>query len=288
MHKAVLDSLRAVLVSLRAVLVTLKAVFLSLKAVLVTLKAVPVHRKDALAAIFAVLVCLTGWGATLWGQEAGGVAGVQSFGFSSSYSKSSSHILIGEATDRRIWTLGAEYTHLMSIRPYYRLDYEGSAMPLFEETDPTLTGTVFTYGGQSYYSAQQPERLVAITHAAVGSVLTPGNTYAPLYATFGRQDTYAAAFTPLGIRISAMPRWRVQPSLALDLGFVVSARDIPVDDASQFNFTFLFGPGIQFYTSPQASLRVEYFYRHVSNASLGDVNPGIDQGVFRLTIGRRW
>jgi hypothetical protein len=33
---------------------------------------------------------------------------------------------------------------------------------------------------------------------------------------------------------------------------------------------------------------VEYLYRHVSNGSLGDVNPGIDQGVFRVTISRRW
>jgi opacity protein-like surface antigen len=259
-----------------------------LEAVRVAHKAVPFPRKDALAAIFAVLVTIMGWSAPVWGQEAGGIGGVQSVGFSSSYSKSSSHILIGEATGRTIWTLGAEYTRLLKLNAHYRLDYEASVMPLFEETDPTLTGTVFTYNGQSFYSPQQPVRLVAITHAPVGAVLTPGGSYTPIYATFGRQDTYAAAFTPLGARISALPRRRVQPSFALDLGLVLSARDIPVDDADQFNFMFLFGPGIEFYTSPQASLRVEYFYRHVSNGSLGDVNPGIDQGVFRVTISRRW
>ncbi len=197
-------------------------------------------------------------------------------------------MLIGDATGRTIWTLGAEYTRLLHLAPRYRIDYEGSVMPLFEETDPTLTGTVFTYRGQNYYSTQNPVRLVATTHAPVGSALTTGGTFATLYATYGRQDTYAAAFTPMGARISAMPRWRVQPSFAIDLGFVLAARDIPVDGADQFNFMFSFGPGVQFYTSPQASLRVEYFFRHVSNGSLGDVNPGIDQGVFRLTISRRW
>ena len=245
--------------------------------------------KDARFATIAALLCLAGWGAPVWGQEAGGVGGVQSYGFSTSYSNSSSHILIGETNQRRIWTLGAEYTHLLHLGARYRLDYEGSVMPLFEETDPTLTGTFYTNGGQNIYSTQKPVRLVAITHEPVGYVqTTPGGAYIPLYATYGRQDTYAAAFTPLGARISAMPRWRVQPSFAVELGFVVSARDIPMDDADQFNFMFLFGPGVQFYTSPQASLRVEYFYRHVSNAGLGDVNPGIDQGVFRLTVSRRW
>jgi len=257
-------------------------------AVCVSHKAVLATHKDAMVTIFAALICLIGWGAPVWGQEPGGVGGVQSIGYSTTYSKSSSHILIGEATGRTVWTLGAEYTHLLYARQYYRLDYEASLLPLFEETDPTLTGTVFTYGGQNFYSSQKPVRLVAITHVPVGSVQTPGGTYAPLYATFGRQDSYAAAVSPLGIRISAMPRWRVQPGFAIDLGLVLSAHDIPVDDADQFNFMFGFGPGVQFYTSPQASLRMEYMYRHVSNGSLGDTNPGIDQGVFRLTISRRW
>ena len=119
-------------------------------------------------------------------------------------------------------------------------------------------------------------------------MLIAGGAYVPLFATYGRQDTYAAAFTPLGARISALPRWRIQPSFAIDLGFVLAARDIPVDDTDQFNFMISFGPGVQFYTSPLASLRVEYFFRHVSNGSLGDSNPGIDQGVFRMTISRRW
>jgi opacity protein-like surface antigen len=258
------------------------------KAVRVSLKAKFVSLRDAQVAIMAALLCLAGWGTPVWGQEAGGVGGVQSFGFSSSYSKTSSHILIGEATNRTIWTLGAEYTHLLYLDRTYRLDYEGSLMPLFEETDPTLTGTVYSNGGQNNYSSQKPVRLVAITQTPVGYVQIQGGAYIPLYATYGRQDTYSAAFTPLGGRISAMPRWRVQPSFAVELGFVLSARDIPMDDADQFNFMFLFGPGVQFYTSPKASMRMEYFYRHISNASLGDVNPGIDQGVFRLTVSRRW
>ena len=245
----------------------------------------------ALVSIFAALVSLAGWGAPARGQVvdgAGGVGRVQSYGFSTSYSKTSSHILIGDAERRRIWTLGAEYTHLLHQGQRFRLDYEGSLMPLFEETDPTVTGTIFTNGGQSIITPQTPVRVVAVYHGPVGVAVTGTNSSAPLYALFGRQDTYAAACAPLGVRISALPRWRVQPSMALDLGFVVSARDIPVDEADRFNYMFSLGPGVQFVTGPQASVRVEYIYRHVSNAGQGSQNPGVDQGVFRVTMSRRW
>jgi hypothetical protein len=209
---------------------------------------------------------------------------VQSFGFSSTYSGTSSHILIGESEQRRVWTLGAEYTLLLRRGPRFRFDYEASLLPLFEETDPTVTGTVFTFGGQAIVTPQTPVRVVAVTHQPVGYILTGNGSNAPVYALFGRQDTYAAAFSPLGARISALPRWRVQPSLALDLGFVVSARDIPVDDAAQFNYMFSFGPGVEFFSDSHTSWRVEYIYRHVSNAGQGNQNPGVDQGVVRVTV----
>jgi hypothetical protein len=44
------------------------------------------------------------------------------------------------------------------------------------------------------------------------------------------------------------------------------------------------GPGLQFFTNRRTSMRVEYLYRHISNAGQGDQNPGIDQGVIRLTV----
>ena len=187
---------------------------------------------------------------------------MQSYGFSTSYSKTSSHILIGDAEQRRIWTLGVEYTHLLHQGRRFRLDYEGSLMPLFEETDPTVTGTIFSNGGQSIITPQTPVRVVSVDRGQVGVAPIGVGRSVPLYALYGRQDTYAAAFSPLGARISALPRWRVQPSMALDLGFVISARDIPVDEADQFNYMFSLGPGVQFFSSPQASVRVEYIYRH--------------------------
>jgi hypothetical protein len=83
-----------------------------------------------------------------------------------------------------------------------------------------------------------------------------------------------------------MPRWRLQPTFALDLGFVFGSRPIPIDDATAFNYMFAMGPGIQFYLGKRDSVRMEYVYRHFSNAGQGDQNPGVDQGVLRLTVSR--
>lgn len=229
-------------------------------------------------------VCLSALSGTVRSQEAGSFGGVQSFGVSSTYSANSSHILIGDAEERRAWTLGAEYARLLHRGPWLRFDYEGSIMPVYEETDPTLVGTIFTLTGQTFVSPQQPVRVTYVDHGQVSTLLSGNGPGIPIYALFGRQDTYGGAVSPLGARISALPRWRVQPSLALDLGFVVSARDIPVDQADQFNFMFSFGPGLQVFTSPKASWRVEYIYRHISNAGQGFQNPGVDQGVVRVTV----
>jgi opacity protein-like surface antigen len=243
-------------------------------------------RKAAIVSIFAGIASLCC--ATIHGQEPFRLDATQSFGFSTTYSPDSSHILIGNAEQRRIWTLGVEYTHLLHQGPRFRFDYEGSVMPLYKETDPFESGTTFTLNNQVVFLPQPPMRLVYPIRGSVGTFLSPGNPAVPIYALTGREDTYAAAFAPLGVRVSAFPRRRIQPTLSLDLGFIVSARDIPIDDSSWFNFMFSFGPGVQFITSPNASLRVEYIYRHESNASLGNQNPGVDQGVTRITLSHRW
>jgi opacity protein-like surface antigen len=241
-------------------------------------------RKLALVLVFAISCTIS----ARCQDDIHGYGGVSSFGISTTYSPDSSHILIGDSGQRRIWTAGGEYTHRLRVTPLLRLDYEGSILPIFEETDPTVTGTLFTTtSGQAIVTSQTPVRVLHTDSHPVGAVLTGSGATVPLYALFGKQNTYAAAVTPLGVRLSAMPRWIVQPSLALDLGFVISARDIPLDNSSQFNYMFAIGPGLQFFNTPHTSLRAEYLYRHISNAGQGAQNPGIDQGVIRLTVSVR-
>jgi hypothetical protein len=243
-------------------------------------------RKAALVSIFAGFVCFFGQLNPVRGQEPGGFGGIWSYGVSGTYSPNSSHILIGESERRQVWTLGVNYSHVLRQGPRFRFDYEAAVIPVWEERDPTVTGTEFFASGQAIVTQQTPVRVVNVTNKPVGSILTGNGTYAPVYAFFGTANTYAAAVTPLGARVSVMPRWRVQPTFALDLGFIVGSRAIPIDDATQFNYTFALGPGFQFYSNAHTSWRVEYVYRHFSNAGQGSQNPGVDQGVVRLTMSR--
>jgi hypothetical protein len=238
-------------------------------------------RKVALVSLFASLVCCIGWG-----QEPGDVGGRQSYGLSWSYSPDSSHMLIGLAEQRKTWTLGVEFTHRITSGEHFRLDYEGSYLPVYEESDPTVIGTTTAIAGHTFVTYEQPTRVIFVDHGPVGTATMVDGVSSPIYAIFGRESTFAAALAPLGARVSGFPHSWIQPSFSLDLGFVVSERDLPVDECDQFNYMFSFGPGVQVYTNARTSVRMEYIYRHISNAHQGYQNPGVDQGVLRLTLSR--
>jgi len=210
--------------------------------------------------------------------------GTQSLGISTSYSPDSSHIFIGLAEQRRTWTAGVEYTHLLSYGNKLRWDYEGSVTPLYGESDPVTVGMTTTVAGSTYVLPEAPQRVIFVSRAPVGVAHALNGATAPIYPVYGRQTTYAAGVAPLGARVTAFPDKALRLSFAVDLGFVVSPRDIPVDLSDQFNYMFAFGPGVELYTSPSSSVRLEYLYRHISNADEGFVNPGVDQGVVRLTV----
>jgi len=242
-------------------------------------------RKAVLVSITIGFVCLSGWSVAARGQEPGGFGGVESVGITSSYSPDSSHILIGEAEQRRTWTAGVEFTHRLGTGTKTRWDYEASFLPFYQESDPTAIGTEITIAGHTYISPQPAVRVTTVQRGPIGYVTADGTT-TPVYALYGRKTTNGGSLSPLGARATWFQRSRIQPSFSLDLGFVLAARDIPVDNAYKFNFLFSFGPGVQVFATSRSSVRLEYVFRHISNAGLGDVNPGVDQGVFRLTLSR--
>lgn len=110
-----------------------------------------------------------------------------------------------------------------------------------------------------------------------------GNTI-PLYPIYGTTKTYAVAISPIGARLNAFTSHRLQPTFSTDLGLVISSRDLPIDGSANLNYLFSFGPGVAFIGPRRASIRLEYLYRHMSNANAGDTNPGVDQGVIGLTL----
>jgi hypothetical protein len=233
-----------------------------------------------LAIIFLSLFFLGAFGGSVLAQE---LSGRQSFGISSSFAPDSSHILIGDAEQRRVWTAGLEYSRRLWGNGSLRLDYEGSLAPFFQERDPTLVAEYAIINGNRVTVPASGLRVVYANNDPVGGGGF-GNTI-PLYPIYRSTKTYAFAISPIGARISGFSSHRLQPTFSTDLGMVFSSRDLPVDDSASVNFLFSFGPGVEILRG-NGAIRLEYLYRHMSNANSGDNNPGVDSGVFRLTLSR--
>jgi len=211
--------------------------------------------------------------------------GKQSIGVTASYSPTSSHILIGTSEQRRTFTAGVEYTRRLWEGKRARLDYSGEFSPFYRESDPTMVATETTIAGYPYVTPITPVRVIAVSHISLGDSCV--SICYPIYPVYGSDETtYAVSISPLGARLVFRPRRRVQPTFETNLGAVISTRDIPIDNSSLFNYQFTFGPGVQMFALRNTAVRMEYVFRHISNAGTGTMNPGIDQGVFRLTLSR--
>lgn len=209
-----------------------------------------------------------------------------SYGATVTYSPNSSHILIGQAEGREITTAGFEYTHRLFERNWFKLDYAGEISPLYRESDPTISGIQETYNGvTTTRPLADPSRIVLSHSDYLGQdCATYYPACVPMYGVSGpNESTYGFATAPFGLRAVLRPERRIQPTFTVNTGFVITQRAIPVDGAAILNYQFSLGPGLRIFTSRQSSFGVEYLYRHISNGN-ADVNPGIDQGVFRFTF----
>jgi len=209
------------------------------------------------------------------------------------YSPGSSHIILGDTSEREFVTLGASFTQRLFQNRVWRLDYRAEIRPLIAESDPVFTGTSYAIKLPdlqiSGYARLPHERPVLSTSpkGSYDSVTYQGQTYYADYTfTYGRRWTYVGGLSPAGLEAKFLPRSKIQPVLTLMTGFAVSPRDIPMFDSSAFNFTFSFGAGFDFFRRPNRSMSFEYRLQHLSNASIGAINPGIDSQM--MHVGYSW
>jgi len=95
-----------------------------------------------------------------------------------------------------------------------------------------------------------------------------------------RKTTYGVAVSPVGFRFLFQPKKRLKPFIAMHAGFIIFNDDIPLPDASAFNFAGDFGGGLQYQIKPNKAISFGYKYFHISNISLGETNPGYNANVF--------
>ncbi len=204
---------------------------------------------------------------------------LNTWSFFGEYSPNSSHIFLGVTEKRRLVLLGGEYTRRLRLNSWMGLYYMAQVRPFMMESDPVLLGFQDASTHQVVFSLAQPQRVEIVDKTPIA--IPPGNVFVTRF--YGQQWTYAGGANPLGIKWNLRSRHRLQPVLLGAAGFLISARDVPIDHASNFNFSFEFGAGLEWFYKPKRSLRVDYRIQHISSANIGTENPGIDSGLFQFS-----
>lgn len=99
--------------------------------------------------------------------------------------------------------------------------------------------------------------------------------------------TYTAGVNPLLLKWNFTAGKRVVPFFELIGGTLFHSHDFPIKDSSQVNFNTGFGVGFRTFTRHRRSIDVDIRALHISNASLGNHNPGVNASV-QCTVGYTW
>ncbi len=98
---------------------------------------------------------------------------------------------------------------------------------------------------------------------------------------------YAGAIDPFIAKWNFTAGKSVSPYLAAVGGIVFSSHQLPAPDTSQVNFTSGAELGAQWFRQSKNSINFAVKIYHLSNASLGRYNPGIN-GAVQFMVGYTW
>ncbi len=106
----------------------------------------------------------------------------------------------------------------------------------------------------------------------------------PAYLIFQPSGTtYGVGVNPLNMKWNFASRGRVSPYFELSGGTLFTTSKVPAA-TSKVNFTSAAALGTHF-LGPRYAWAIEARYFHISNAGLGDLNPGINIFEVRLGLG---
>jgi opacity protein-like surface antigen len=210
------------------------------------------------------------------------------FSFFAAYSNDSSHILLGNAANRKLLDFGVGYNRRLFLNRIVNWQYSGELLPValesdplevetIQQTSPTVVNSTINLGSQALNCTRQS---ISYSFTTSGGV-----TYAGTESFFcsGRQWTIGEGISPVGFQWNFMTRQKIQPFLIGHGGYMYSTQPIPLPMAGSFNFTFDVGAGVEIYRNKTRSIRVDYRYHHISDHDTTVQNPGIDNGLFQVS-----
>lgn len=239
--------------------------------------------------LVAVIALIAGV-ASAWSQapaENPYYARTNTYSLFSAYSDDSSHILMGNAEQRRLLEFGVGYGRKLFANRIVNWQYNGEILPVALESDPLssyvihqMTPTPLTYNGASGYLETSCAPMSTPFKYTYQGVVYTGTS---VLSCSGRRWTIGEGLSPIGFQWNFLPQRKLQPFFLGHGGYMYSTKPIPITDAGSFNFTFDFGAGIELFRSKTRSVRAEFRFHHISNHGTAQDNPGIDNGLFQLT-----
>ena len=108
----------------------------------------------------------------------------------------------------------------------------------------------------------------------------------PQVVEVGRGAVLGTGFSPLGLQLGIRVHRRIEVYGASALGGLWFAREVPVADARQFNYSLEWGGGVHVRTAARQAVQLGYKFHHLSNLYTARVNSGVDANLFY--VGLQW
>jgi|1185.fasta_scaffold530242_1 lipid A 3-O-deacylase len=110
---------------------------------------------------------------------------------------------------------------------------------------------------------------------------------ADFYSSGPQHWIYAFSVNPVILKWNWVANRNITPYFAAEGGLLLSTKDIPQPDTSSINFTPGGAFGIYVYRGDKHAVDLSVHITHISNASLGDHNPGIN-ATMQFRVGYTW
>lgn len=103
----------------------------------------------------------------------------------------------------------------------------------------------------------------------------------------GYRNVYGIGVNPVIVKWNFTGGHKVAPYFLGQAGVLWSAHNVPRGDTSVFNFITGAGVGLNYFVRPNRSWNIDLRSTHLSNASLGNHNPGVNASL-QLSVGYNW
>lgn len=144
-----------------------------------------------------------------------------------------------------------------------------------------------TINGRNYQLETRYERLIYWSRPLavrwIFEVIPVALVGDPHNSTGRRVYSYGIGGSPAGAQVNFVHYRHVEPFLTSGGGFLYFNHRM--FGATQLNFTAQLGIGVQLFTSShRTAVDLGYKYHHISNANLGNQNPGMDSHMFFIGV----